>query len=66
MSDEQRTEDVDLADREQKLAALKARQQECVAVHGGHLRVATLDTKRGWHEGHCERCGMDMSYDSGD
>lgn len=31
-----------------------------------HQRVSTLDTNRGWHKGHCEKCGCDMSYDSGD
>lgn len=31
-----------------------------------HDRVATLDTQRGWHEGHCSKCEMQMNYDSGD
>jgi hypothetical protein len=41
------------------------RVAECVAS-GGHERIATLDTQRGWHEGHCAKCGMNMDYDSGD
>lgn len=31
-----------------------------------HERVSTLDTIRGWHEGHCRKCGLGMNYDSGD
>lgn len=35
-----------------------------------HKKVSTLpsgfDPRRGWHPGYCEKCGLDMSYDSGD
>lgn len=31
-----------------------------------HERIATLDTRRGWHEGYCKKCKMQMNYDSGD
>jgi hypothetical protein len=27
---------------------------------------AGADHQRGWHPGHCGKCGMDMSVDSGD
>jgi|KBSMisStaDraftv2_1062788.scaffolds.fasta_scaffold89314_7 hypothetical protein len=43
----------------------KAKEDACVAS-GGHERIATLDTQRGWHEGHCAKCGKNMNYDSGD
>lgn len=26
----------------------------------------TADHRRGWYPGHCEKCGLDMTYDSGD
>lgn len=31
-----------------------------------HIRKSTLDTNRGWHEGHCTKCGLQMNYDSSD
>lgn len=29
-----------------------------------HERVATADTRYGWHEGHCRKCGRAMNYDT--
>lgn len=34
-----------------------------------HERVSTGtqdEARRGWHPGHCAKCGLDMSVDSGD
>jgi hypothetical protein len=44
----------------------KKERAEMLCAAEGHIRVATKDTPRGWHEGHCSRCGINMDYDSGD
>lgn len=44
----------------------RMRKEDACVASGGHERIATLDTSRGWHEGHCAKCGMNMNYDSGD
>jgi hypothetical protein len=33
-----------------------------------HVKVAApgANPSRGWHPGHCEKCGLDMTVDSGD
>jgi hypothetical protein len=33
-----------------------------------HVKKAApgADPSRGWHPGHCEKCGLDLSVDSGD
>lgn len=51
-----------------------ANGREGVAPIAGHFAIcqhkksshAGANPSRGWHPGHCEKCGLDMTIDSGD